>query len=43
MQHVQLHATFFSYIRQVAKDKISSSEYLPLWSKVNATHEDSCI
>jgi len=25
MQHVQLHATFFSYIRQVAKDKISSS------------------
>jgi hypothetical protein len=28
MQHVQLHATFFSCIRQVAKDKISSSEYI---------------
>jgi len=26
MQHVQLHATFFSCIKQVAKDKISSSE-----------------
>jgi hypothetical protein len=26
MQHVQLHATFFSYIRQVAKDKISTSD-----------------
>jgi hypothetical protein len=25
MQHVQLHATCFSYIRQVAKDKISTS------------------
>jgi hypothetical protein len=24
MQHVQLHATFFSCIRQVAKDKISN-------------------
>jgi hypothetical protein len=27
MQHVQLHVTFFSCIRQVAKDKISSSAY----------------
>jgi len=26
MQHVQLHATFFSCIRQVAKDKISTSD-----------------
>jgi hypothetical protein len=26
MRHVQLHATFFSCIKQVAKDKISSSE-----------------
>ncbi len=26
MRHVQLHATFFSCIRQVAKDKISRSE-----------------
>jgi len=25
MQHVQLHVTFLSCIRQVAKDKISSS------------------
>jgi hypothetical protein len=30
MQHVQLHATFFSCIRQVAKDKISSSGIIAL-------------
>jgi len=26
MQHVQLHATFFSCIRQVAKDNFSTSD-----------------
>jgi len=30
MQHVQLHVTFFSCIRQVAKDKISSSDSGPV-------------
>jgi len=33
MQHVQLHATFFSCIRQVAKDKISSSAWS--WDEVH--------
>jgi hypothetical protein len=28
MQHVQLHATFFICIRQVAKNKISTNELL---------------
>jgi hypothetical protein len=33
MQHVQLHVTFFSCIRQVAKDKISSSVMIPFGIK----------
>jgi len=42
MQHVQLHATFFSCIRQVTKDKFSTSELhlLNPSTKVDIGHED---